>query len=89
MNVLLAFLCGFATAVMIWLALPPADAPVVYVPKVERIVVQEEVMVEKDCPAPEPQAERQCIEPSYVLGLMKDCRAGRLDQTDPDVTVRR
>ena len=87
MKAILAFLCGFATAVMIWLARPIDEAPVVYVPKIVSRVVQEEILVEKECPAPQP--ERQCIEPSYVLDLMQDCRAGRLDQTHPDITVRR
>lgn len=87
MNVILGFLCGVAVVVMAWLVIPPEAPRTVTVTKVINRVTQEEVLVEKECPAPAP--ERQCIEPSYVLGLLKDCRAGRLDQTDPDVTVRK
>lgn len=89
MNVILAFLAGIALAVIVWLAMPMPEAPVVYVPKIVSRVVQEEVLVDKECPAPEAPPERQCIEPSYVLDLLKGCRAGRLDRTDPDITVRR
>ena len=87
MNAILAFLAGIALAVLVCLVIPLAETPVVYVTKVVNHVTQEELLVEKECPASAP--ERQCMEPAYVLGLMQDCRAGRLDQTDPDVTVRK
>jgi hypothetical protein len=87
MNAILGFLAGIALAALVWLAMPLAEAPVVYVTKVVNHVTQEEVLVEKECPAPAP--ERQCIAPAYVLGLLKDCRAGKLDQTDADITVRK
>jgi len=88
MNAVLAFLCGVAVTIMVWLSLPMPEASVVYVPKIVNRVIQEEVLVEKDCPALEIVPVKQCIEPAYVLGLMKDCRAGKLDQSDPDITVR-
>jgi hypothetical protein len=87
MNAILGFLAGLALAALVWLIMPPEAPRTVTVTRVVNHVTQEEVLVEKECPAPPP--ERQCIEPAYVLDLLKDCRAGRLDQAHPDITVRK
>jgi len=39
------------------------------------------------CPACPKQ--KRGIPPSYVKELLEDCRAGKLDQSDPDVTIRK
>ena len=88
MNTIIGLIVGLVIGLTASLMFQPEPVVKLSTQVVER-VVQEEVLVEKDCPAPEPNTERQCIEPSYVLGLMKDCRAGKLDQTDSDVTVRK
>lgn len=85
MNAIIGLIVGFLIGLTGSLIFQPEPVVQLQTQVVERIV-QEEVQVEKECPAIQ---ERQCIEPAYVLGLMKDCRAGKLDQTDSDVTVRK
>lgn len=83
-GAIIGFILGFGVGLAGWVILLPTD-PIV---KVQTQVIRH--TVPGQCP-PAPrrvQTTSQCLSPAYVLDLMKDCRAGRLNQTDADVTLR-
>lgn len=85
MKTIIGFIVGFAVGLIGWILFPP-EPVVKFRTQVIGRIVQEEVLVQKECPPPPTQ---QCLSPAYVLGLLKDCRNGRLDQADTDITLRR
>lgn len=76
---------GFAIAVLL-----PDPEPIVKTVRVtDTKIVQEEVIIEKDCKITEQVVEeaKQCLQPSLLLDVAKACRDGRLDQSHPDITI--
>lgn len=87
MKPLFTFIIGISAGLLLGLFMLGDPEPVTVPQAVERIV-REEVKVEAKCPVTSPCPDRRCISPSYVLDLLKACRAGKLDQSDADITVR-
>lgn len=86
MKPFIAFVIGLVLGVGLWLFIPSSAPEIKYVTQYRDRVVETEVRVDKDCAAP---PEKHCLSPAYVLGLLQDCRAGKLDQSIPDITVRK
>ena len=87
MKALIGFLVGVAVSyVLPAIVFPPEPVVKVQTQLVGRILPLGPPAVTRPC-APAKQ-DTQCLSPAYVLGLLRDCRNGKLDQTEADITLR-
>lgn len=89
MKAIIGFLVGAAISYVLTTIVFPSE-PVVKVQTqlVGRILPLDPPAGTRPCvPAPAKQ-DTQCLSPAYVLGLLRDCRNGKLDQAEADITLR-
>lgn len=80
-------LIGIALAVAVELMLP-AEPPKIIRYEVPKYI-EKRVEIEKECQATPPVIEPHCIPPSLVADIIRQCRAGTLDFSIPNFTIRK